>query len=131
MQFFNIYSLFWYIFSVILKIMPVNERLRAVRHSLNVSQKVFAQSIFVSTSQYACLESGHRKIKETILDSVSKIYNVRKEWLLTGKGAMFESTAPDLKLEELIAIYKRLNVHFQRFILDQIRSLEKMEKDRK
>ena len=109
--------------------MPVKERLRAVRHSLNVSQKIFAKSIFISASYYACLEAGHRKIKDTILDSVSKIYNVSKEWLLTGKGEMFEAAPPDVKLEELIEIFKRLNDHFQGFILDQVRNLEKIQND--
>ena len=94
---------------------------------MNVSQKVFAKSIFVSTSHYACLESGHRKIKDTILDSISKVYNVNKEWLLTGKGEIFDTEPPDVKLEELIGIFKRLNEHFQGYILDHVRHLEKIQ----
>ena len=109
--------------------MSVKERLKAVRHTLNVTQKVFARSIFVSASNYACLEAGHRKIKDTILDSVSKIYNVNKEWLSTGKGGMFETAPPDVKLEELMDIFKRLNDHFQGYILDQIRGLDKIQKN--
>jgi transcriptional regulator with XRE-family HTH domain len=93
-----------------------------------VSQKVFAKSIFISTSQYACLESGHRKIKDTILDSISKIYSVNKDWLSTGKGKMFDTEPPDVKLEELIGIFKRLNGHFQEHILDQVKNLEKIQK---
>jgi transcriptional regulator with XRE-family HTH domain len=104
------------------------ERLKAVRHTLNVSQKVFAKSIFLSTSHYACLESGHRRIKETILDSISKVYNVNKEWLLTGKGEMYDAEPPDVKLEELIGIFKRLNGHFQAYILDQVKNLEAIQK---
>jgi len=108
--------------------MSVMERLKSVRHTLNVSQKVFAKSIFVSTSYYACLESGHRKIKDTILDSITKIYNVNKEWLLSGKGKMFDTEPPDVKLEELISIFKRLNGHFQGYILDQVRHLDGIQK---
>jgi len=107
--------------------MSVIERLKTVRHTLNVSQKIFAKSIFISTSYYACLESGHRKIKDTILDSISKIYNVKKEWLLTGNGEMFDTEPPDVKLEELTDIFKRLNGHFQGYILDQVRHLEKIQ----
>ena len=108
--------------------MSVIERLKAVRTTLKVSQKIFAKSIFISTSQYACLESGHRKVKDTILDSISKIYNVNKEWLSTGKGKMFATVPPDVKLEELIDIFKRLNGHFQGYIFDQVRNLEKIQK---
>ncbi|MDR0301208.1 MAG: helix-turn-helix domain-containing protein [Treponema sp.] len=106
----------------------VIERLKAVRHTLNVSQKVFAKAIFISTSYYACIETGHRKIKDTLLDSISKIYNVNKEWLLTGKGGMFDTEPPDVKQEELIGIFKRLNGHFQGYILDQVRHLDKIQK---
>jgi transcriptional regulator with XRE-family HTH domain len=108
--------------------MTVVERLKAARHTLNIPQKVFAKNIFMSTSNYACLESGHRKIKDTVLDSISKVYNVNKDWLLTGKGKMFDAEPPDVKLEELTSIFKRLNVHFQGYILDQVRYLEKAQK---
>jgi transcriptional regulator with XRE-family HTH domain len=107
--------------------MSVIERLKTVRHTLNVSQKVFAKSIFISTSHYACLESGHRRTKDTVLDSISKIYNVNKGWLQTGKGKMFDTEPPDVKLEELVDIFKRLNRHFQGYILDQVRHLEKIQ----
>jgi len=109
--------------------MSIIERLKAVRHTLNVSQKVFAKNIFISTSYYACIESGHRKIKDSILDSISKIYNVDKNWLLTGKGGMFAADPPDVKLDELTGIFKRLNEHFQGYILDQVRNLDKIQKN--
>ncbi|MDR0456770.1 MAG: hypothetical protein LBH20_08835 [Treponema sp.] len=41
---------------------------------------------------------------------------------------MFEKTPPDLKLEELVDIFKRLNGHFQGYMLDQVRNLEKIQK---
>ena len=104
------------------------DRLKTARHTLDISQKVFAKSIFMSTSNYACLESGHRKIKDTVLDSISKIYNINKDWLLTGKGKMFDAEPPDVKLEELTSIFKRLNGHFQGYILDQVKYLEKIQK---
>ena len=108
--------------------MSVIERLKTVRHTLNVSQKIFAKSIFISTSYYACLESGHREMQDKILDSISKVYNVNREWLKTGKGGIFDTEPPDVKLEELTGIFKRLNGHFQNYILDQVRHLEKIQK---
>jgi transcriptional regulator with XRE-family HTH domain len=109
--------------------MQVIERLKAVRNTLNLPQKVFAQNVFISASYYACIESGHRKIKDSFLDSVCKIYNVNKNWLLTGKGGMFDKDPPDVKLDELTGIFKRLNGYFQGYILDQIRNLDKIQKN--
>ena len=109
--------------------MSVIGRVKDVRHTLKISQKVFAKSIFISTSHYACIESGHRNVKDNVLNSICKIYNVNKEWLLTGKGGMYDKTPPDMKLEELIDVFKRLNRHFQGYILDQVRNLEKIQKN--
>jgi len=67
-------------------------------------------------------------VKNTLLDSISKIHNVNKEWLVSGKGNMFDAVPPDVKLEELTDIFKQLNDYFQGYILDQVRSLEKIQK---
>ncbi|MCL2722169.1 MAG: helix-turn-helix domain-containing protein [Treponema sp.] len=109
--------------------MSVIERLKAVRNTLDVSQKVFAKSVFTSTSHYTLIEIGKRTIKDSFIDSVCKIYNVNKGWLLTGKGKMFDAEPPDARLEELISIFKRLNGHFQGYILDQVRHLDSIQKN--
>jgi len=99
-----------------------------LRQTLNLSQKVFAKSVFISTSHYTLIETGKRRIKDSFLDSVCKIYNANNEWLLTGQGDIFLNEPPDVKLEELIDIFKRLNGHFQGYILDQVKNLEKLQK---
>jgi hypothetical protein len=42
---------------------------------------------------------------------------------------MFDKEPPDVKLEELTGIFKRLNGYFQGYILDQIRNLDKIQKN--
>ncbi len=108
--------------------MAVNDRLKTLRQTLDLTQKAFAKSVFISTSFYTQIENGNRNIKDSFLDSISKVYNVNKGWLLTGKGSMFDKEPPDVKLEELIAIFKRLNEHFQNYIIDQVKNLEKIQK---
>ena len=108
--------------------MQKNERLKILRQTLNITQKVFAKSCFISTCHYTQIETGKRTIKDSFLDSVCKAYNANKDWLLTGQGDMFQNEPPDPKLEELIDIFKQLNGHFQSYILDQVRNLEKIQK---
>ena len=108
--------------------MTVMERLKTLRNALNLSQKEFAKKIFISTSHYSCLESGHRKIKDIILDSISKTYNANKEWLLSGKGEMFFAEPPDLRLEELVGVFKGLNGYFQEYLIDKVRQLDAIQK---
>jgi hypothetical protein len=49
---------------------------------------------------------------------------------MTGKGGMFDTAPPNVRLQELIDIYQRLNPHFQGYIIDQIRNLEKIQDNR-
>lgn len=107
--------------------MPLNDRLKTIRTALGITQKSFAKGIFISTSYYAGIEAGHRKVNERIIDLVSTRFNVNKDWILTGKGEMFSENPPDVRLQELIDIYKRLNGHFQGYILEQIRALDKIQ----
>jgi transcriptional regulator with XRE-family HTH domain len=105
----------------------LNERLKIIRKTLNLTQKSFAKGIFISTSYYAGIEAGYRQVLDKTVDSVCKVYNVNKDWVLTGKGGMFDTAPPNVRLQELIDIYKRLNPHFQGYIIDQIRNLEKIQ----
>jgi transcriptional regulator with XRE-family HTH domain len=110
--------------------MLINDRLKAIRKSLNVSQKIFAKGIFISTSYYAGIETGHRQVNNRIVDLISKVYNVSKDWILNERGEMFSSAPPDMKLEELVAIFGRLNSHFQGYILEQVKNLEKIQENK-
>jgi transcriptional regulator with XRE-family HTH domain len=107
----------------------LNERLKTIRKTLNVSQKIFAKGIFISTSYYAGIETGHRQVNDRIIDLVSTRYNVNKDWILTGQGEIFDNAPPDVKLQELVEIYKRLNKYFKGYILDQIRALDKIQEN--
>jgi transcriptional regulator with XRE-family HTH domain len=107
--------------------MMLNERLKIIRKTLNLTQKSFAKSIFISTSYYANIESGQRQVFEKIIDSVCKVYNANKDWVLTGKGEIFNTKPPDVRLQELIDIYRQLNPHFQGYIIRHIRNLKKIQ----
>jgi transcriptional regulator with XRE-family HTH domain len=111
--------------------MMLNERLRTIRETLNLTQKSFAKSIFISTSYYANIESGQRQVLDKTIDSICKVYNANKEWILTGQGEIFNTKPPDVRLQELIDIYKRLNPYFQGYIIDHIRNLEKIQDNEK
>jgi transcriptional regulator with XRE-family HTH domain len=107
--------------------MMLNERLRTIRETLNLTQKSFAKSIFISTSYYANIESGQRQVFEKTIDSVCKVYNANKEWILTGKGEIFTTKPPNVRLQELIDIYQQLNPYFQGYIINHIRNLKKIQ----
>jgi hypothetical protein len=57
------------------------------------------------------------------------VYHVNRDWLLTGQGGMFDTPPPDMRLEELIQIFTKLNAFFKDYILDHLRKLEKIQKE--
>jgi transcriptional regulator with XRE-family HTH domain len=108
----------------------VNSRIKAIRMALKISQRDFSKGIFLSQSSYAKLEleKGKEKANDRIIELVAMKYKVNKEWLKTGKGAMFSSTPPNVKLEQMTEIFNELNELFQNYVLNQIKELLAVQK---
>jgi transcriptional regulator with XRE-family HTH domain len=109
----------------------ISSRIKEVRTALGLNQRVFCKGIFLSQSFYAQVENGTRNPNERTLELVSKAYNVCKDWLKTGKGAMFSSPPPDMELNQLIEIYKELDPLFKEFIVQQMKQLLSVQKRNK
>ena len=99
--------------------MPINERIREVRHALQLSQVKFSRAVYISNGYLAEIELGRRKVNDRLIQLVASSFGVNKRWLLTGEGAMFIS-APDQKLERITGLFKELTPHFQDHALKQI-----------
>ena len=111
-----------------MKVFPVNNRIKAVREALGISQKDFCRGIFLSQSFYAKLEKGERNLNERIYELISNKYNINKEWLITGNGEMFSTTPPDVELEQLMEIIKELDPLFREYIIQQIKQLASLHR---
>jgi len=107
--------------------MTANERIKEVRQALNKSQREFAQAIYVSHGYLSEVETGHKEVKERLIHYVSSAFSVNKEWLLTGKGRMFNTT-PEKKLEQMTKLFNELKPAYQDFILRQIDELIELQK---
>ncbi|GHV71611.1 hypothetical protein AGMMS49928_24190 [Spirochaetia bacterium] len=106
----------------------INERIKAVRKALNISQKNFCESIYLSYSFYVKIEAGTRNPNERVYELICNKYKVNKEWLITGKGEMFIETRPDVELEELMGIIKELDPLFKECIIQQIKLMANLHK---
>ena len=108
--------------------MVINERLKAIRMALKLSQRDFSKGIFLEHSAYARMEQGATRVNERIIELVCSKYNVSKEYLKNGKGDMFvDNKAPDVKLELLGRLFNELNPLFQDYLLLQARELLKVQ----
>jgi transcriptional regulator with XRE-family HTH domain len=107
---------------------PLNDRLKAVRQSLKLSQRDFSKKIYISQSFLTRMETGQTPINDRTLELVCAQYKVNSDWLRTGKGEMFSETPPDTKLEQLNEIYHELNGLFQDYLIIQAKELLKFQK---
>ncbi|MDR1637601.1 MAG: helix-turn-helix domain-containing protein [Treponema sp.] len=108
----------------------INDRLKEIRAKLGLSQREFSKRIYISQSFYGELELGNQIINDRIIHLVSSVFNASKEWLRFGKGKMFSSGPPDVKLDRLIEIYNNLDEQLQDYLLLQSDVLLKIQKEK-
>ena len=114
------------------KKMTINQRIKVLRKSLNLTQKDFAEKICVSTSFQTRIELGQKNILDRHIKLIVSTYAVNETWLRTGEGEMFDTDkASEYKIAETVDIFKKLSPFFQDFILDQLNKLLEYEKNNK
>jgi len=104
---------------------PVNERIKQVRAIIKISQREFAKKIYISQGSFGEIETGVRNVNDRVIQLICAEFNVNKDWLKTGNGEMFNIEKPDIRLEHLIEIYKKLNQPLQDYLVDQTELLLK------
>ena len=75
--------------------MTENERVKAVRQALGLSQQEFGSRIGIKISAMSYLESGKSRLTESNAILICKEINVSREWLLNGTGEMFQPESSD------------------------------------
>jgi transcriptional regulator with XRE-family HTH domain len=105
---------------------PINERLKAVRTALKLSQRDFSKGIYTAQSAYARMETGETKVNNRVIALVCYIYGVNEDFLREGKPPIFSDT-PDIKIENLYKIFNELNPLFQDYLIIQAKELIKVQ----
>ena len=106
----------------------IQERLKAIRAELKLSQREFAKQMYVSQSQYAELETGKRNFNDRMIHLISVQFNVNKKYLKNATGEMFNTDPPDSRLNELLNIFDSLDEFLQDYLLVQAREILKIQK---
>lgn len=70
--------------------MNINERIKLVRTSLNMTQTDFGIKIAVAQNYLSNIEKGYREVTEKIIKIICSEFNVYEKWLRTGEGEMFK-----------------------------------------
>ena len=107
---------------------PINERLRAVREALQLSQRYVAREIYIAQSAYARMETGLQVPNERVIELICYRFNVNREYLREGKDVpMFCDISPEQKSGVLYKIFEELNGLFQDYLIEQAKALLKVQ----
>lgn len=105
----------------------MNERLLAIRESLDMTQAEIGKAIGISGSRYGNLERNNGVfIKEHIVISLCKVFSVNYDYLVHGKGAMFNK--PDARMRALEQLYSQLTEPYQEYLLGVIDGLMELQR---
>lgn len=80
----------------------MKDRIIAVRKYLKLSQEDFGKGIGVGRGVIANIENNLTEAKPLLIEQICKMYNVNKQWLLTGEGEMFNALTKNEQLAEFV-----------------------------
>lgn len=80
----------------------MNERLKKLRKTLDLTQQEFADRIGIKRNSLANYETGRNTPIDAILISICREWNVNEEWLRTGNGEMFIELTRDEQIENFV-----------------------------
>lgn len=85
--------------------MTVNERVKEVRKSLNLTMEKFGERIGIKKAAVSVIESGKCSVTDANIKSICREFNVDYIWLTTGLGEMFVSTDETFleKIDQIMA----------------------------
>jgi transcriptional regulator with XRE-family HTH domain len=108
----------------------LESRIEELRRILRLNIGQFAEKMGVKRNTWANIEHGVNPCSDRYVNLICLTYRVRKEWLLEGKGDIFEKAPPidpiaqdasktlPPEVAELITIYSELVPSNQRAVLD-------------
>lgn len=80
----------------------MNERIKELRKTLNLSQEAFAERIGLKGSAVSHLESKRRNITNQNINAICREFGVNENWLRYGKGEMYSEMSKAEKASKLV-----------------------------
>lgn len=68
----------------------MNERIKDIRKKEGLSQQKFADKLGIARGNIAAYEVGKNAPSDAVISLICSKFNVNKDWLLTGKGDMYD-----------------------------------------
>ena len=88
-----------------MSILNINDRIKEVRKKLKLSQTAFGEKLGVGRGVITNIELNLTEPKDLFIDLLCKTFGVNPNWLISGTGDMFISSADNI-LNQLSKEYK-------------------------
>lgn len=103
----------------------MNERIKALRKELKMSQDVFAEKLGLTKNYISLVENGNRNFSEQSIKVLCSILNVNEEWLRTGNGEMFQPVTKNDEISRLLGnVSKMDDSNFRRRLVNALARLD-------
>ena len=85
----------------------MNERLKKLRKSLDLTQQAFADRIGISRGNIAAYEVGKNAISDAVISLICREFDINEDWLRDGTGEMKRTLTRD---EEIISFIGKMQL---------------------
>ena len=95
----------------------MNERLKKLRKSLDMTQQQFADKLGVKRNTVGQWECGINALTDQTIFSICREFQVNEEWLRTGNGEMFVEETPDEEFMRMAKAVALTNSEISHYLL--------------
>lgn len=81
----------------------MNERLRKLRKTLDLTQQTFADRIGIARGNIGSYEVGKSNLSDAVISLICREFNVNEHWLRTGEGEMFIELTRDEEISQFVS----------------------------
>ena len=103
----------------------MNERIKKIRKSLNMTQEEFSKQIGLSRNFIAQVEIGTKTPSDRTISDICREFNVNEKWLRTGTGEIFQPITKNDEISRLLGnVSKMDDSNFKRRLINALAKLD-------
>lgn len=106
----------------------MNERLRKLRKTLDMTQQEFAEKLGIKRSTMATYESGRNEPIDAVISLICREFDVNEHWLRTGEGEMFIELTKEEEIASFIGeVLRDEDDSFKKRLISGLAALDETE----
>lgn len=103
----------------------MNERLKKLRKTLDLTQQAFSDKIGIARGNVGAYEVGKNAPSDAVISLICREFNVNERWLRTGEGEMFIEQTRDEQIAAFVGdLLKTEDDSFKRRLISGLAALD-------